>query len=106
MHAAIDRAFMLDAVSDDAAAAMRAHRRQHMDRTFEAVENEGAAAHLDFEALVVIVAALLASRHGFAPLAVPSLVLALAETSVLHNFRTRHIPVDARHALSAEICLL
>ena len=67
MGAAIDRALMLDPMPYDAAAAMRADRRQHMDRAFEAVEDDGAAAHLHLETLVVVIAALLASRHGTLP---------------------------------------
>jgi hypothetical protein len=35
MHAAKDCAVMLDAVPDDAAAAMRAGRRERLNRTFE-----------------------------------------------------------------------
>jgi hypothetical protein len=43
MHAAEDLAVMLDAVSDDAAAAMRAGRRERLNRTFERVEDHGSA---------------------------------------------------------------
>ena len=64
MDAAEDGAVVLDPMPDDAAAAMRAGGRERLDRAFEAVEDHGAAAHGDLEALVVVVAALFTSRHG------------------------------------------
>jgi hypothetical protein len=67
MRAAEDRAVMLDTMPDDAAAAMRAGWRERLDRTFERVEDHGAAGHPNLEALVVVVAALLASRHRSPP---------------------------------------
>jgi hypothetical protein len=67
MHAAEDGVTMLHAMTDDAAAAMRADRREGGDGAFEAVEDERAAAHGDLEALVVVIAALRAFAHGDAP---------------------------------------
>ena len=67
MDTAEDSAVVLDPMPDDAAAAMRAGGRESLDSAFEAVEDHGAAAHSDLEALVVVVAALLTSRHGLLP---------------------------------------
>jgi hypothetical protein len=64
MDAAIDGVVVLHAMADDAAATMRAERRERGDGAFEAVEDMGAAAHGDFEAPVVIIAALRAFAHG------------------------------------------
>ena len=64
MDAAIDRVAMLHAMADDAAAAMRADRRERRDGAFERVEDERAPAHGDLEALVIVVAALRAFAHG------------------------------------------
>ena len=61
---------MLDPMPYDAAAAMRADRRQHMDRAFEAVEDNGAAAHLNLETLVVVIAALIRISPWHSPVAV------------------------------------
>ena len=67
MYAAEDGVAVLNTVADDAAAAMRAGGRERLDRAFEAVEDHGAAAHGDLEALVVVVAALRASAHSSPP---------------------------------------
>ena len=64
VHAAEDGAVMLHAVADDARAAMRADGGKRRNRAFERVEGEGASAHVDLEALVVVVAALRALAHG------------------------------------------
>ena len=53
----------LDAVADDPAVAVRANRRQRMDRTFEAVESVTLSAHDDFKRLVTFVLANFACRH-------------------------------------------
>ena len=58
---------MLHAMPDDAVAAIGACRCQRLDRALEAVEDHGAATHCDRKALVVVIAALLACRHGFSP---------------------------------------
>jgi hypothetical protein len=63
MDAAEDSAVVLDPMPDDAAAAMGVGGRERLDRAFEAVEDHGAAAHGDLEALVVVVAALFTSRQ-------------------------------------------
>src|SRR5688572_6923945 len=63
MRAAVERAGVLAAVADDAAAAVRAGRRQRMDGALEAVEGVGALAHHHLECLVVVVAAGVAAGH-------------------------------------------
>src|SRR5262245_44323887 len=55
---------LLQAVADDARAAMGAGRRERTDRAFKAVERVGRAVHLDLKRLVVIVAAGFAFGHG------------------------------------------
>ena len=52
VDAAIDGVLMLHAMADDAAAAMRADRRERGDGTFEQVEGERAPVHGDLEAPV------------------------------------------------------
>src|SRR5688572_21642094 len=64
VRAAEEGAGVLAAVADDAAAAVRAGRRQRVDGAFEAVEGVGAIAHHHLEGLVVIVAAGVAAGHG------------------------------------------
>src|SRR5260221_124670 len=63
MRAAIDPAALLDAMSNDAALAMGASRRQRGDRAFETVERQGLSLRQDLETLVVVVAAYIAYRH-------------------------------------------
>src|SRR5260221_8767506 len=63
MRAAIDPAALLDAMTNDAALAMGASRRQRRDRAFETVERQGLSLRQDLEALVVVVAANIARRH-------------------------------------------
>jgi hypothetical protein len=58
-----DLSVRLDAVADDTAVAVRANRRQRMDRTFEAVESVTLSAHDDFKRLVIFVLANFACRH-------------------------------------------
>ena len=64
MDAAEDGVVMLQAMPDDAHAAMRADGCERSDRAFERVEDECLPAHGDGEALVVLVAALHAFAHG------------------------------------------
>jgi pimeloyl-ACP methyl ester carboxylesterase len=70
VHAAVERALRLDAVAEDAAVAMRAMRREHVDRALERVERVRAPAHRDGERLVVLVAAMVAAWHGRPPVGV------------------------------------
>jgi hypothetical protein len=58
-----DSSVSFDAVTNDPAVAMRANRRQCMDRAFEAVEGVTLSAHYDFKRLVVFVFANFACRH-------------------------------------------
>jgi hypothetical protein len=53
----------LHAVADDPTAAMRARRRERMNRAFEAVKRVRRASHANFERLVVVVSAYLADGH-------------------------------------------
>jgi hypothetical protein len=78
MSAAEDVSVVLHPMSDNAAAAMWAAGRESLNRTFEAIEHHGTPAHGDFEALVVIVAALLASG----PVSTPS-----SGTITWHTYR-------------------
>lgn len=55
--AAIKRSIYFNSMPDDAAATVRASRRQGLDRAFEAVEDPGFAFHLDGERFVVIISA-------------------------------------------------
>src|SRR6478672_10742104 len=66
-RAAVERVVVLGAVADDAAAAMRAHRREALDRTFERIERAAAERSGEREGLVVVVAADVASGHGQSP---------------------------------------
>jgi hypothetical protein len=69
VDAAEDHSFAgLDAMTDHRAAAMGTTLRYGMDRAFEAVEGHGAIALDDFESLVIVVAALIASGYGLAGL--------------------------------------
>src|SRR6185295_1775204 len=63
VDAAVDRARRLDAVADDAAAAVLATRRQGVDRALEAVEDVGRTLHHHLEGLIVVVSADFTSRH-------------------------------------------
>src|SRR5262245_30395129 len=67
VSAAKDGAVMFDTMPNDAAAAMGTGRRERLDGTFERVEDHGAAGHRNLEAFVIVVAALLASRHRTPP---------------------------------------
>src|SRR5690242_19488383 len=62
--AAEERAAFLEAVAEDAAAAVLAARRQRLDRTLEAVERVRPSIHRHLKRLVVVVAAGFAGRHG------------------------------------------
>ena len=57
VRAAEDRAAVLHAVPDDSTAAVRARRRQGLDRALEAVVGSRYAPHADLEGRVVVVAA-------------------------------------------------
>src|SRR5690349_11409809 len=63
IRATIHLPVRLDAMPDDLASAMRACRRDRVNRAFEAVEDVCATAKSNFERLVVFVPADLASRH-------------------------------------------
>ena len=63
MGTAEDRAVLLDAVADHAASAMGTRWRQHVNRTFEAVERVFFAVGLNRERLVIFVAAHFAGTH-------------------------------------------
>lgn len=63
--AAIQGAARFRAVTDDLAAAVRARRRQSVNRALERVENVTFSAHHDLERPRVIVAAGFAFRHDF-----------------------------------------
>src|SRR5262245_41313317 len=64
MGAAEDAALLLQAVADDAAAAVGAHRREGLDGALEAVERVRGASHRHLEGLVVVVSAdFTGSRH-------------------------------------------
>ena len=58
-----DLSVRFDAVADDTAVAMRANRRQRMNRALEAIERVTLSAHDDFKRLVVFVLANFTSRH-------------------------------------------
>ena len=58
-----DFAFRFDAVADDAAIAMRANRREHVDCALEAVEDVTFSAHDYFKRFVILVFANFAFRH-------------------------------------------
>src|SRR3954464_2903622 len=64
MRAAVDVPIRFHAVPDDAALAVLTHRRERMDRAFEAVEHVRLGPHEDGERLVVLVAADFTRRHG------------------------------------------
>jgi hypothetical protein len=61
--AAEKRFFGLDAVTDNLAAAVRADRREAVDRALETIENVPVAGRNHLKGQVIIVAADLASRH-------------------------------------------
>ena len=63
MNAAIDLAVGFHAVPDDPAVAVRADRRQRVDRTFEAVERVMLSGYDHFKRLVIFIFANFACRH-------------------------------------------
>src|SRR5262249_28038094 len=63
MLAAEECAVLLEAVPDDADAAVLAGRRQRMDRALEAVEGVGGAVHGHLKRLVVVVSTSFTSGH-------------------------------------------
>src|SRR5262249_55553889 len=67
VRAAVERASGFDAVSQDAAAAVRARRREIVDGALEAVVHVRLAVHHDLEALVVLVPADVAACHVGSP---------------------------------------
>src|SRR5437660_11800452 len=64
MNAAEDLSFLLDAMSDNAALAMRTSRGQRMDRAFEAVKDVAFPAHDYLECFVIFVFADFAFSHN------------------------------------------
>src|SRR6266536_3797346 len=64
MNATKDRAAFFHAVTDDVGAAVRASRRDAMDRAFETVERVGHPVHDHLKRLVIVVSASFASGHG------------------------------------------
>src|SRR5262245_9083343 len=64
VRAAIHRAGLLEPVANDGAAAVRADRRERMDRAFEAVERVTFSGDRHLEGFVVVVSAGFASSHG------------------------------------------
>ena len=64
VHATEHLAVLLHAVSHDPASAMRARRRDCVDRAFEAVEDVASSAGDYLEALVIVVSADFAFRHN------------------------------------------
>jgi hypothetical protein len=67
MGAAIDRAAVLDAMTDDRTLAVRTPRRHGMDRTFEAVERHRLSSLRDAKRLVVVITADVTSCHENLP---------------------------------------
>ena len=63
VDAAEDLSVRFDAVTDDAAVAVRANRRQRVNCALETVEGVTLTAHDDFERLVIFVFANFARRH-------------------------------------------
>jgi hypothetical protein len=58
-----DLPIRFDAMSDDTAIAVRAHRRQGVDSALEAIKDVALSVHDDFKRLVIIVFANFACRH-------------------------------------------
>jgi hypothetical protein len=67
MSTAVEAAFDLNAVSDDFAATVLAHRCQPMRRTLETIEDMMLSSRNDFERLVVLVPAHLTLTHRRPP---------------------------------------
>ena len=63
MRAAVERAIRFDAMSHDFAMAVRARRRQQMNRALEAVEGVRRVALQHLEGLVVVIAAHFTLSH-------------------------------------------
>ena len=63
MDATEDLAALLHAVPNDPAVAVRANRRQRVDRAFEAIEGVMLAGHNYFERLVILIFANFACSH-------------------------------------------
>jgi hypothetical protein len=64
MRTAKDLVVLFDAVSDDAALAMRTRRREGLNGALEAVERPWLVIHHDLKALVVVVSTNFAFCHG------------------------------------------
>jgi hypothetical protein len=64
VNATEDRIVLFDTVPDHSALAVWAYRRKGLDRTFKAVECPISAILFDLKRLVVLIAALIAHRHG------------------------------------------
>src|SRR5262249_54408418 len=93
MLAAEEGAVLLEAVSDDADAAVRAGRRQRMDRAFEAVEGMAGTVHADLKCLVVVVFPGFTSGHDNLTAA-----LGVGREVIPGPCRTRFRPFCARTA--------
>ncbi len=63
MDAAEDFAALLHAVPNNPTVAMRANRRERMDRAFETIEGVMLAGHNHFERLVILIFANFACSH-------------------------------------------
>jgi hypothetical protein len=63
VDAAEDLAFLFHSMSNDAAATVRASRREPLYRAFEAVENVTLPGKNNFESLVVVISADLTFSH-------------------------------------------
>ena len=63
MDAAEDLAFLLRAVPDHPTVAMRANRREGMNRAFETIEGVMLAGHNHFERLVILIFTNFACSH-------------------------------------------
>jgi len=73
--AAVERIIRLDAVPDDLALAVAAHRREFVNRTFEAVKRMTLARRNDFKGQVVIIATYFARCHCYSPLLLSLLLI-------------------------------
>src|SRR5215472_8312252 len=93
MLAAEEGAVLLQAVTDDADAAVLAGRRQRMDRAFEAVEGVGGTVHAHLKCLVVVVSTGFTSGHDNLTAA-----LGLGLEAITPPCRARFRPFCARTA--------
>jgi hypothetical protein len=66
MGTTVESALRFQPMPDDLAAAMRTGGRECMDGAFKAIKGVGLARHPNFECLVVVIAAYIASSHHIA----------------------------------------